>query len=366
MASVRLREVTKEFGKVRALDNLSLEVADGEFVVILGPSGCGKSTTLHCIAGLEEVDSGEILIGDKIVNGLEPKSRDVAMVFQNYALYPHMTVEENIAFPLRMHKFKEDETKIRVKKAADTLRIGHLLDRKPKQVSGGEAQRVALARAIVREPVVFLMDEPLSNLDANLRLHMRVELKKIQQELRTTTIYVTHDQAEALTMGDKVAVMQSGTVQQFAEPLQIYSKPFNTFIASFVGSPPMNLIEGEVKYDGASRTTFASNDLALEMPQDLRKALDASGNPSKILIGIRPEDLSTVSSYNNSLKIGGGIVYEIEPLGSHSIVNVKVGDTILKIQEGSYYSYKDGEQVTVHISKERMHIFDGSTKRMIV
>lgn len=356
MASVRLKEITKRYGKVIALDHLSLDVRDGEFVVMLGPSGCGKSTALFTIAGLETADEGEIYIGDRMVNEVEPKERDIALVFQNYALYPHMTAEQNIAFPLRMHKVTEAETKRRVRKIAETLRIDHLLARKPAQMSGGEAQRVALARAMVREPVVFLMDEPLSNLDANLRLHMRVELKRIQKELKVTTIYVTHDQAEAMTMGDRVAVLRQGTLQQFGTPDQIYSQPKNSFVASFVGSPPMNLIEGELRLDG-QRPTFSSADLTLQLP-DLFGAALGGENVSKVSLGIRPEDLSTTARDFDFL--ARGLVYVVEPLGSHSIVDVKLGETLVKVQESARYPHQIGDEVDLRFRTEGLHVFKGA------
>ena len=354
MAGVRLKEITKRYGKVVALDQLSLEVMDGEFVVMLGPSGCGKSTALFTIAGLETADEGEIYIGERVVNEVEPKDRDVALVFQNYALYPHMTAEQNIAFPLKMRKINESEIKVRVKRIAETLRIDHLLARKPAQMSGGEAQRVALARAMVREPVVFLMDEPLSNLDANLRLHMRVELKRIQKELKVTTIYVTHDQAEAMTMGDRVAVIRQGTLQQFGTPDEIYSQPKNSFVASFVGSPPMNLIEGELRLDG-HRASFTSADLSLQLPESLAMSLGHDAGPSKVSLGIRPEDLSTSAPGFDLL--ARGVVYVVEPLGSHSIVDVKLGDTIFKVQEGARYPHDVGDEVELRFRAEGLHVF---------
>ena len=366
MASVTLKQISKKYGKVVALDNFSLSVSDGEFTVILGPSGCGKSTALYCIAGLESVDSGEIFIGDKLVNDVEPRDRDVAMVFQNYALYPHMSVEENIAFPLKMHKASQDEIRSKVRQAAETLQIGHLLQRKPRQVSGGEAQRVAVARAIVREPVVFLMDEPLSNLDANLRLQTRVELKRLQRNLKITTVYVTHDQAEAMTMGDKVAVIQKGTLQQVGTPQQIYSTPSDTFVASFVGSPPMNLVTGEVEYgkNSEDETLFVSNDLTLKLPEDIGHVLSQSNNPVEVLLGVRPEDLSILSK-TSGLPVSG-TVYEVEPLGSHSIVDVKVGETVLKVQEDAYFPLKLGGGVTVYLAAERLHLFNRSDGKIIV
>ncbi len=357
MASVRLKEITKRYGKVVALDHLSLEVNDGEFVVMLGPSGCGKSTALYTIAGLERADEGEIYIGDRMVNEVEPKERDIALVFQNYALYPHMTAEQNIAFPLKMRRVGEAEVSSRVKRIAETLKIDHLLARRPAQMSGGEAQRVALARAMVREPVAFLMDEPLSNLDANLRLHMRAELKRLQKELKVTTIYVTHDQAEAMTMGDRVAVISRGRLQQFGTPDQIYSRPRNSFVASFLGSPPMNLIEGELQLNG-HQISFASNDLTLQLPELAGSALRSETTPSKVSLGIRPEDLTTTAETWSIF--AQGVVYVVEPLGSHSIVDVQVGDTILKVQEGARYPHDIGDRVELRFRTEGLHVFRGT------
>lgn len=358
MAGVRLKEITKRYGKVVALDHLSLDVRDGEFVVMLGPSGCGKSTALYTIAGLESPDEGEVYIGERRVNEVEPKERDVALVFQNYALYPHMTAEQNIAFPLRMRRMRETEIRDRVRRTAETLRIAHLLARRPAQMSGGEAQRVALARAMVREPVVFLMDEPLSNLDANLRLHMRVELKKIQKELKVTTIYVTHDQAEAMTMGDRVAIIRDGTLQQVGTPDQIYSQPRNSFVASFVGSPPMNLIEGEFKLDGG-RASFSSANLSVLLPEGLTNTKSRAAMPSKVSLGIRPEDLSTTAQDFDFF--ARGVIYIVEPLGSHSIVDVKVGETIVKVQEGARYPHGIGDEVDLRFRPEGLRIFRGES-----
>ena len=356
MAGVRLKEITKRYGKVVALDRLSLDVKDGEFVVMLGPSGCGKSTALYTIAGLESADEGEVYIGERMVNEVEPKERDVALVFQNYALYPHMTAEQNIAFPLRMRRMRETEIRDRVRRTAETLRIDHLLARRPAQMSGGEAQRVALARAMVREPVVFLMDEPLSNLDANLRLHMRVELKKIQKELKVTTIYVTHDQAEAMTMGDRVAIIRDGTLQQVGTPDQIYSQPRNSFVASFVGSPPMNLIEGELKLDGRG-ASFSWADISVPLPEGLTNTKSREAMSSKVSLGIRPEDLST--TVRDLDFFARGVVYIVEPLGSHSIVDVKLGETIVKVQEGARYPHDIGDEVDLRFRPEGLHIFTG-------
>ena len=246
MSKVKVVNLVKKFDKTVAVDGISFDVKDGEFIVLLGPSGCGKTTTLRCIAGLETPDEGEIYIDDKLVNDLPPKDRDVAMVFQSYALYPHMTVYGNLAFPLKMRKLPKDEIDKKVKEVAKLLNIDHLLDRKPRQLSGGEMQRVALGRALVRTPRVFLMDEPLSNLDAKLRVYMRAELKKLQRDLKITTIYVTHDQAEAMAMADRIAVMNKGKILQYSEPHDVYEKPANLFVAGFIGSPPMNFIKASI------------------------------------------------------------------------------------------------------------------------
>src|SRR5262245_36840122 len=261
---VRFEAVTKLFGQSAVVDQLSLAVEDGELVVLLGPSGCGKTTTLRMLAGLEDATSGDIFIGNERVNDIPTRFRDVAMVFQNYALYPHMTISKNIGYPLRVRKIAREEIDRRVKRVAEMLEIGGLLDRKPRELSGGERQRVALARAIVREPRVYLMDEPLSNLDAKLRVYMRGELKRLQHELGTTTIYVTHDQAEAMTLAHRVAIMRGGKLQQFDAPMNIYNRPANRFVAEFVGSPSMNLIAGEV--DAASRS-FVSDGLSMILPE---------------------------------------------------------------------------------------------------
>ncbi|HEX9163775.1 MAG TPA: sn-glycerol-3-phosphate ABC transporter ATP-binding protein UgpC, partial [Thermoanaerobaculia bacterium] len=246
MAPVTFQRVAKRYGSVSVIEDLNLDIHDHEFMVLVGPSGCGKSTALRMIAGLEEISEGEIRIGDRVVNDLQPKDRDTAMVFQNYALYPHMSVRENIEFGLRMRKTPHDEMNRRVAEAAEILSIGHLLDRKPKQLSGGQRQRVAVARAIVRNPAVFLFDEPLSNLDAKMRVQMRAEITKLQQRLQTTSVYVTHDQIEAMTMGHRIAVMREGKIQQVGTPLEVYDKPANVFVAQFIGTPPMNFFDAEL------------------------------------------------------------------------------------------------------------------------
>jgi multiple sugar transport system ATP-binding protein len=327
MAGVTLTDVSKIYEDgTRAVSDLSLDVEDGELVVFVGPSGCGKSTALRMIAGLEEISEGEIRIGDRIVNNLRPRDRDVAMVFQNYALYPHMTVAENIGFALRMRKVPKDEARRRIEETAKILGLQEHLRRKPRQLSGGQRQRVAMGRAIVREPHVFLMDEPLSNLDAKLRVQMRAEISRIQRQLRVTTVYVTHDQVEAMTMGDRVAVLRRGLLQQFEAPQRLYERPANLFVASFIGSPAMNMLEGTLERNGdgiACRIGSASFALPPEVLKDRPALADNLGKP--IAVGIRPEALDEPGRRNGG---GGGSlrgrVQGIEALGSELLAYVDI------------------------------------------
>ena len=314
---VRFENVTKTFGHSAVVDQLNLAAEDGELVVLLGPSGCGKSTTLRMLAGLEETTSGDIFIGSERVNDVPTRHRDIAMVFQNYALYPHMTIAENIAYPLRVRKIARDEINQRVKRVADMLEIGRLLGRRPRALSGGERQRVALARAIIREPRVYLMDEPLSNLDAKLRVQMRGELKRLQHELGTTTIYVTHDQAEAMTLAHRVAIMRGGKLQQFAAPMNIYNRPANRFVAEFVGSPGMNFIEG--RFDAAARS-FTSDALSLTLEETQLVRLKGH---ERVTFGIRPEhvDVST-AEHTGWLQAS---VYVTELMGNETFVFLRLG-----------------------------------------
>ena len=316
MVNVRLEKVTKRFGDVIAVNKVSFEVKDKEFFVLLGPSGCGKTTTLRCIAGLEKVDDGDIYIGDEVVNDLPPKDRDVAMVFQTYALYPHMKVYDNIAFPLKMRKIPKNVIKEKVKRTAELLRIAHLLDRKPAQISGGEAQRVALGRAIVREPKVFLMDEPLSNLDAKLRIYMRAELKRIQKDIGVTTVYVTHDQIEAMTMADKIAIMNFGNLQQVGSPREIYDHPTNMFVAGFIGTPPMNFLDCTlIEKDGSY--FLDSGEFILSISHDIGRIVREKATGSELILGIRPEDISLEKKQTHEEVIKSE-VYITEPLGDHN------------------------------------------------
>jgi multiple sugar transport system ATP-binding protein len=324
MAAIELVHLSKVYANdVAAVRDLNLEVAEGEFMVLVGPSGCGKTTALRMVAGLEEVTLGEIRIGGKIVNDLPPRDRDIAMVFQNYALYPHKTVYDNLAFGQRMRKVPKAEQKGRVEEIARVLGIGDLLQRRPAQLSGGQRQRVAMGRAIVREPKAFLMDEPLSNLDAKLRVQMRAEIARIQQALKVTTVYVTHDQVEAMTMGDRVAVMRDGELQQVATPQRLYDAPVNLFVASFVGSPPMNLFEAELDRDG-SGLLCRIGDSDLELPADVvaeRPAL-AGYAGRRVAIGIRPEDVREAAGWDGA-RLRGRILL-VESLGSEQLVHIGI------------------------------------------
>ena len=315
MADIHLSHVSKVYDDhVVAVHDLNLEIAEGEFVVLVGPSGCGKTTALRMVAGLEEITDGEIRIGDRVVNDLAPRDRDIAMVFQNYALYPHKTVYENLAFGLRMRKVPKSEQRKRVEEIARILGLSDMLQRRPAQLSGGQRQRVAMGRAIVREPKAFLMDEPLSNLDAKLRVQMRAEIARIQQALKVTTLYVTHDQVEAMTMGHRVAVMRDGVLQQVATPQELYDSPTNLFVASFVGSPPMNLFEASVEADG-TRLVFGETQLTL--PREL-----ALRSHRRVGVGIRPEDVREASGWDGT-RVRGRVLL-VEALGSEQLVHIEI------------------------------------------
>jgi multiple sugar transport system ATP-binding protein len=346
-ASLKLWRITKRFRNVVAVDNLNLEVDRGEFIVLLGPSGCGKTTTLRIIAGLETPDVGRVYIDGVDVTDLEPGERDVAMVFQDYALYPHMTVYENIAFPLvvRASKLRLNKRDIeeRVLSVAKMLRIDDLLDRKPTQLSGGQQQRVALARALVREPKIWLMDEPLSNLDALVRLQVRAELKKLQKDLGITTVYVTHDQVEALSLADRVAVMNKGRILQVGSPREVYDDPKHIFVATFVGIPPMNLLECSVS-DVIECPGFKK-----KLPGEYFKGL------SKLYIGIRPEHIEIVSKEEGDFE---GVVYVVEPLGSEHIINVLVDNTLIKVKTAKELTLHSGEKVYLKINWRKAIAFD--------
>jgi multiple sugar transport system ATP-binding protein len=351
--SIRFEKITKAFGSSVVVDDLSLTIDDGEFVVLLGPSGCGKSTTLRMLAGLEEISSGDIFIGHERLNDVPPQRRDLAMVFQNYALYPHMTVAENIAYPLRIRKLSREEIGGRVERVAALLEIGSLLQRKPRDLSGGERQRVALARAIVREPRAYLMDEPLSNLDARLRVQMRGELKHLQHELGTTTIYVTHDQAEAMTLAHRVAVMKKGKLQQFDTPLNIYNYPANHFVAEFVGSPSMNFIPG--RFDMTERC-FKSEGVSLTLDQSQLDALKTVSGDQPVTLGIRPEHIHVSAG-----PLDGWLparVYVTELMGSETFVFLKLGDNKIIARAGSEFRAEVEAMVWVELDIAKAHFFD--------
>jgi multiple sugar transport system ATP-binding protein len=338
---------------------MNLKIEDKELVVLLGPSGCGKTTTMRMIAGLEVPTSGNIYIGDVLVNDLPPKDRDVAMVFQSYALYPHMTVFDNIAFPLKLRKVPKDKLRERVRNTAELLQISHLLDRKPKQLSGGEMQRVALGRAIVREPKVFLMDEPLSNLDAKLRVYMRAELKALQRRIGITTIYVTHDQVEAMTMADRVALMNKGLLNQIAHPIEIYHKPTNRFVAGFVGSPPTNFVDCSlVEKNGKAYLDAGTFQLDIT---DLASIVKEKATSSEVTIGIRPEDISASKTPRQD-DIMQGKVYVIEPLGAEIIIDTMVGETMVRAVAPPDFKVDMGDDIYLFVNKQKMHIFDRKTE----
>ena len=351
--SISLHNLSKSFGSTTVVDDLSLEINDGEFVVLLGPSGCGKTTTLRMIAGLEQSTSGDILIDGQRVNGLPPQRRDVAMVFQSYALYPHMTVADNIGYPLRVRKLDRDRIQLQVRETATLLEIEPLLSRKPRELSGGERQRVALARAIVRHPRAFLMDEPLSNLDARLRLQMRGELKHLQQKLATTTVYVTHDQAEAMTLGHRVAVMNKGKLQQFDTPLEIYNRPANRFVAEFVGSPRMNLLDGQLD-SGTGR--FAAGELVLALDAQTEAVPRGAG---EVTLGIRPEHVQV--SVDRRDEWHPATVYVSELMGSETFVFLQFGNHRIIARAAGDFRAETGTPVWIKFEVAKAHFFDSET-----
>jgi multiple sugar transport system ATP-binding protein len=365
MAKVLLEHVVKQFGNVTAVNDVTLDIPDRQFTVLVGPSGCGKTTGLRLIAGLEEATSGNIYIGDRIVNDVAPKDRDIAMVFQNYALYPHMTVYDNMAFGLRLRKYARPEIDRRVKEAAEMLGIQTLLDRKPKQLSGGQRQRVALGRAIVREPQVFLMDEPLSNLDAKLRVQTRAEIKKLHARLQTTTVYVTHDQVEAMTMGDRIVVMKDGLVQQVDSPMNLYERPANLFVAGFIGSPAMNFLETKLaRQDG--RLFVDGGVFRAEVPPENNTALaEWAGKP--IIFGIRPEDVhdrASAPSANGAILHANVDVHE--PLGSDVILYLTAGSHTLVARVDAHSQARMGQATEVVFNMKKMHVFNPETHAAIL
>jgi len=363
MSGVVFKDVAKRYEKVSVIESLSLEIKEHEFMVLVGPSGCGKSTALRMIAGLEDISGGTISIQGRVVNELPPKDRDIAMVFQNYALYPHMSVRENLEFGLKIRKTAKADIDRLVNEAAQILDITHLLDRKPKQLSGGQRQRVAVGRAIVRKPAVFLFDEPLSNLDAKLRVQMRAEIKKLQHRLRTTSVYVTHDQIEAMTMGNRIAVMKDGKLQQVGTPLEVYETPANLFVANFIGTPPMNFAKGALTGGGAR---FAASKFELPVPATtLAAARGRDGQ--KVTLGLRPEHI-----FDAPEKVRGPSVQltpdveMVEPLGDQVVVHGRLGDDMLVFKVDPHKSPAFGAKVPVWVQVDSIHLFDAATELRIV
>ena len=356
MASVEIRDIEKWYGQLKVIHGVNIDIKDQEFVVLVGPSGCGKSTVLRMIAGLETISEGEILIGDKKINDVAPKDRNIAMVFQNYALYPHMSVFDNMSFSLKLRKQSKQEIKRRVHEAANILKLEDFLERSPKQLSGGQRQRVAMGRALVRDAQVFLFDEPLSNLDAKLRVLMRTEIKALHQRLKTTTIYVTHDQIEAMTMADRIVVMNAGLVEQVGTPLELYDKPANLFVASFIGSPSMNFIEGTLRREGDEAFVLALDGTKLALAKDVQ-GIDGQ----KVTFGIRPEHL-------NLAEDGNGIEVEIEvvePTGANIEVFVSLSGERICAVFGERHPFKPGEKIQLSIDTQKIHLFDSETGKRL-
>lgn len=365
MAEVILRNVFKIYeGGHEAVKDVNIEIRDKEFVVLVGPSGCGKSTTLRMVAGLEEISKGEIMIDGKVVNEVSPKDRDIAMVFQNYALYPHMSVYENMAFGLKLRKFPEEEIKNRVNDAAKILGLENLLQRKPKALSGGQRQRVAVGRAIVRKPKVFLFDEPLSNLDAKLRVQMRTEISKLHRQLGATMIYVTHDQVEAMTMGDKIVVMKDGLVQQIDSPLNLYHYPKNKFVAGFIGSPAMNFINGKIIASDGISFQSEKNELKFSLNSDFGEKLkNYSGQP--VVLGIRPESISDNSTNGKNISAVEVQLEVVEPMGNETYIYFSIEGTQLTARIQSERKFVAESKATLFFNLDKIHFFNPQTEEKI-
>jgi len=373
MANVTLKEIYKKYpGGVVAVSDFNMEIKDKEFIILVGPSGCGKSTTLRMIAGLEEISEGELRIGDRVVNNIAPKDRDIAMVFQNYALYPHMTVFENMSFGLKLRKTPKDEINRKVEEAARVLDITHLLDRKPKALSGGQRQRVALGRAIVREPQVFLLDEPLSNLDAKLRAQMRTEISKLHKKLGTTFIYVTHDQTEAMTMGDRICVMKDGYIQQIDSPTNLYQNPVNQFVAGFIGSPQMNFIDGVLKKGEDSYYVEFGNDekkYTVEIPESkVDEEVITEFVGQEVILGIRPESIHDEDMFISNAKSGlvECLVEVTELMGAETYLYLDCLGMSLTARVSSRSLARPQDVITLAIDPNKIHIFDKETEKTII
>jgi sn-glycerol 3-phosphate transport system ATP-binding protein len=358
MADVSLRDIYKSFGQNEVIHGISCDIHDGEFIVILGPSGCGKSTVLRMIAGLEVITKGEIAINGKVVNQLEPADRDIAMVFQNYALYPHMTVFKNMAYGLKIRRMPKAEIEERVQRAAEILELAEFLDRKPRQLSGGQRQRVAMGRCIVREPKVFLFDEPLSNLDAKLRVQMRLELRNLHESLGITSVYVTHDQVEAMTLGDRLIIMENGYVEQIGSPLEVYERPATLFVAGFIGSPAMNFFEARTSRDGRSIELSSSDSLPID------PHLESDLCDKAVVVGIRPEHFSLAQAGEGTIKM---LVDHLETLGADTLVHGKSGDvsSLFTLRLPDIHHYKKGSSLSLSVSPQRLHLFDKESGKRI-
>jgi len=363
MASVTYDHVGKKFGDFNALNDLNIQIQDKEFLVLVGPSGCGKTTALRCLAGLEEVTSGNVMIGDQVVNDVAPKDRDIAMVFQSYALYPHMTVYDNMAFGLKLRKVPKDQIKVRVEKAADILDIEHLLKRKPRELSGGQRQRVALGRAIVREPKVFLLDEPLSNLDAKLRVQTRAQISKLHQSLQTTFIYVTHDQTEAMTMASRIAVMNKGLLQQLDTPQNLYDRPANLFVAGFIGSPAMNFFPARLVKDGTD-LYVDTGEIKVKIPEE-RANIYMPYAGREIIFGIRPEDIHNVAFVPTGIHTGmvDAKVDVTELMGNEIFLYLVSGKNNFVARVDPRTRFQIGEHVQLAFNMDNFHIFDASVDK---
>jgi multiple sugar transport system ATP-binding protein len=364
MATVTFDHVTKKYGDVTAVHDFNLEIADGEFMVLVGPSGCGKTTNLRMIAGLEEISEGTLRIGDRVVNDVPPKDRDIAMVFQSYALYPHMTVRDNMAFGLKLRKVPKADIEKRVADAAGILSLDKYLDRKPKELSGGQRQRVALGRAIVREPAVFLMDEPLSNLDAKLRVQTRAEIARIHQRLGTTMVYVTHDQIEAMTMGTRIAVMSEGLLMQVGTPQTLYDSPANRFVAGFIGSPSMNFIDVTLEGTGENAKLVGTGDWVVPLPRRLAESVAAQG-VRKIIAGFRPEHLDIGEAGGNATTFQGKADV-VEYLGNEELLHVTAANQDIVAIVGSEHRVKPGDILTLTLPMEKLHLFDAESGASLV
>ncbi len=355
---ITLEALCKLFGKVKAVDNLNLEIRDGEFVALLGPSGCGKTTTLLMLAGIYKPFSGSIRFGEKVVNHLIPKERNIGMVFQSYALYPHMSAFDNISYPLKLKKVHKREMKKRVQETADMMGIGELLDRKPAELSGGQQQRVAVARALVKEPAILLFDEPLSNLDAKLRLRMRGEIKRLQESLGVTSVYVTHDQVEAMTMASRIAVMNYGVLQTYGVPNQLYDHPDTLFVAGFIGAPPMNFLE--MRFEERDNGFYLkSQALEIRIPDERGALAKQNDVPQRVTMGIRPEDISVVAERDGDFKAE---VYLIEPLGREDLVTFRFDAEEIRALTPAPFDGWTGETICLKLDKEKVHLFNPETR----